>query len=365
MCGSSARRKPEARKIRCLLKYTQKAEITSEITSVRQAGQVIHLDQKNWIELARGYYGRAPEFQKIAQEVVEKSEAGLAIFPLSITHFDETVKILNQERRKRLAKYMMLVSQGWTILPAPMIIEPEIEDACHKHLGLPRYDLQKFAIKKGLSHLVGAQSDIEMEVKDSSNLILKERDLEDLKRYLLGKVDSPEMLLWFMERGREKWELMKRQEWEKVTTEKLEQIRLGSQSEIRDNDLRHRVAIVEYFLKVINPKVITYLYSINVDPRVFIDKFLNSLTKDLQFFLSLPTSCCLVELSHYRDMQRGRKISSHDINDIMSLSIAIPYSDVVLTETMWQQAISQTKLDELRPTTILRSAKGLATVFDE
>jgi hypothetical protein len=303
-------------------------------------------------------------FQKIAKKVVEESESGLAIFPLSITHFDETLKILDSERRQRLAKYMMLVSQGWAILPAPMIIEPEIEDACRKYLGLPTYDLQKFAIKKGMSHLVGAKSDLEIEVKDANSPLLKDVNLKDLKRELLEKVESPEMLLRFMEHGLDKSELMKRQEYAKATTEKLEQIRLTSQSEIRDNDLRRRVAVVEYFLKVINPKVITYLYTINADPKDFVDNFLKSRTKIIQFFLSLPTSYCVVQLSRYRDMQRGRKISPNDMNDIMSLSIAIPYSDVVVTETMWQHAIIQTKLDELRPTIISRSSNELARILD-
>jgi len=332
--------------------------------AVRHEKLVVHLDQKDWIELARGYYGRDREFEEIAQNVVEKSESGLAIFPLSITHFDETLKNLNSERRQRLAKYMILVSQGWAILPAPMIIEPEIEDACRKYLGLPRYDLQKFAIKKGISQLLGAKADLEIEAKDANSPLLKDLHLEDLKRELLEKVESPKMLLWFMERGFDKSELRRRQEEAMATTEKLEQIRLTGQSQIRDNDLRRRVAIVEYFLKVINPKVITFLLSMNVDPRAF-RAVLRNRRRIIRFFQSMPTSYCLVQLSHYRDMQRKRKIDPNDLNDIMSLSIAIPYSDVVVTETMWQTAIIQTKLNELRPTLILRSVKELGPILDQ
>lgn len=110
---------------------------------------VAHLDQWNWIELARGYYGRAPGLQKVAQIVVKKSESGHVIFPLSLIHFDETTRNLNRERRKRLAEYMMLVSQGWAILPAPFILDLEIRNAILKYLGLPQDDLQRFAIKKG------------------------------------------------------------------------------------------------------------------------------------------------------------------------------------------------------------------------
>jgi len=329
--------------------------------AVRQGKHVVHLDQKNWIELARGYYGRTPDLQRIAQKVDEKSQSGQAIFPLSITHFDETTKNLNRERRQRLAKYMMLVSQGWTMLPASTIIVPEIQDACLKYLGLPRYDLQKFAIKKGMSQLLGAKADLV--VKNTNNPFLKDLNLQDLRRELLEKVESPEALLWFMEHGFDRSEVKKRQEKAAASTEELEQIRLIDQSQIRDNDLRRRVTFARYFIQVVNPEVALFLLSINADPKIF-REVLRDRRKIIQFFLSMPTSYCLVQLTHYRDMQRNRKIQPNDLNDIMSLSIAIPYSDVVVTETMWQSAIIQTKLNKLRPTLILKSAKELASILD-
>jgi hypothetical protein len=89
--------------------------------------QVIHLDTKDWIGLARGYYGRALELQKTAKMVLDISESGQAIFPLSLVHFIETVKNQNPGGRKRLAEYVIRVSQGWAILPAPIIIDLEID----------------------------------------------------------------------------------------------------------------------------------------------------------------------------------------------------------------------------------------------
>ncbi len=63
------------------------------------------------------------------------------------------------------------------------------------------------------------------------------------------------------------------------------------------------------------------------------------------------------------DMQRAR-IQTNDLNDIMSLSIAIPYSDVVVTETMWQTAIIQTEINRLRQTRVLRSVKELPPILE-
>jgi hypothetical protein len=62
-------------------------------------------------------------------------------------------------------------------------------------------------------------------------------------------------------------------------------------------------------------------------------------------------------------MQKMRRVQPNDLNDIIGLSIAIPYSDVVVTETMWQTAIIQARLNELRPTLVLRSAKELAPIL--
>jgi hypothetical protein len=315
------------------------------------SSRVIHLDQKNWIELARGYYGRDPDLQEIAENVVKKSESGEAIFPLSIAHFDETLRNMNRERRQRLATYMMLVSRGWAILPAAFIIEPEIENACLKQLGVPCEDLQKFAIKRGLSQLVGAKAHLVDE--DPIHPLPQE-----LKRRLLETLESPETLLFLMQSESVASEWKELQERSIAETEKFERIR-SSWSRIKDNDLRRRATLADYLVKEINPIVVKFLLSIHVKPEVLADKVLRDQEKIIRFFQSMPTSYCLVQLAFYRDMQKMRKVQPNDLNDIMSLSIAIPYSDVVLTETMWQTAIFQAKLNELRPTVVLRSAKEL------
>jgi hypothetical protein len=317
--------------------------------------KVVHLDQKNWIELARGYHGWAPDLRKVAQNVIKKSEYGEAIFPLSIAHLDETVRNLNRERRQRLAIYMMLVSQGWFILPATLIIVPEIENACLKQLGWPCHDLQKFAIKKGVSQLMGAKG------------VLVDRDPTHplpghLKKKLLEKMESPETSLLLMKSGFAESELKKMQEQGLAEVEKFEQIR-SYWARIKDNDLRRTATLADYLVNEISPIAVKFLLSIHVNPEVFAGKVLTDEEKIIRFFQSMPTSYCLVQLAFYRDMQRMRKIQANDLNDIMSLSIAIPYSDVVVTETMWQAAIIQARLNELRPTLVLRSAKELAPIL--
>lgn len=54
-----------------------------------------------------------------------------------------------------------------------------------------------------------------------------------------------------------------------------------------------------------------------------------------------------------RDMLKERKVDPHDLNDIMSLSIALPHCDAGVTEKMWHSMIIQQNLDKLRPTKVL------------
>jgi hypothetical protein len=320
---------------------------------------VIHLDTKDWISLAKGYYDQAHELQKIVENAIRKSELGRVIFPLSLMHFDETVRNLDPDRRKRLANFMILTSRGWGILPASTIIEPEIRNACRRVLGLPLHDLQRFAIGRGLGQLVGAKPTLVYK-KDAEKVLP-----DDLKKKFQEIIEDPKgsTLLFLMEHGVTRAYLKEQQQNSLNLVKRLEKIR-SSDSGIRDNNLRRRVALAKYFATEIDPKVVEFLLSVNADPKSFANKVFKDLRTTIRFFQLMPTSYCLVQLTLFRDMQKWRKIQPNDLYDIMSLSIAIPYSDIVVTERMWQTAIVQTKLDKLYRTTVLKSVRELGPILE-
>jgi hypothetical protein len=318
--------------------------------------KIIHLDQKDWIDLARGYNDQAPEHRKIARIVVSKADSGEAIFPLSLIHFSETVRNLNTERRKRLAKYMMLVSRGWAVLPFPMMFLPELQNAILREIGLPGYNLQGIAIKKGLSQLVGAKGTIVS--KDPRKAVPPQ-----VEKYLLERIESPETLLLLMELGLGESFIKESYSNAIATVGKLEQIRRSWQSRIRDNNLLRRAIITEYLINSIGPPLMTSLLNIHMNPKAFLRIHLTNRQSITQFFQWMPANYCYAQLTLYRDMLKARKIQPNDTHDIISLAMALPYADVVLTEGMWQTAVQQTKLDELRPTTVLRSVTELLPVL--
>ncbi len=312
--------------------------------------KIVFLDTNKWIELARGYHGKAPQLKAIVRGVTKTSESGRALFPISLVQFDETVKNLNLERRKRLAEFMLLISKGWTILPATRIINSEIEDACRAYSGLLRLDLQKFAIKKGVSQMLGAKAGL---VYKKSKARLPKR----VEQHLLDAIDSQSTLLHSMTDWADDRISKSALRVNKEYVRKIEAIR-KKQALVRDKEQLHTGELAKCLLDMI-PEIALFFYGIGQDPRPFLERIMADKDSMIEFLHQTPTAFCNVELSFYRDMLTSRKVQPNDLNDIMMLSVAIPYSDAVVTERMWDKAITQYKLDALRPTKVFSGLTDL------
>jgi hypothetical protein len=58
--------------------------MATEITT-----KIVYFDQKCWIDTAKLYYGHPTgEEKELLGKILQSSEKGRLIFPLSITHFD-------------------------------------------------------------------------------------------------------------------------------------------------------------------------------------------------------------------------------------------------------------------------------------
>lgn len=321
--------------------------------AVRDDPQIVILDTKDWIELSRGHYALAPEFEEIAQIVVEKARSGQVIFPLSVVQFMEIIKNVNQARRQRLAKYVMQVSQGWTVMPALTIFDREIKNFCLQWQGKLGYDLQSFAIRKGLSHMMGAKGTL---LDKDPNRPMPEEE----KRRILEQLDGQWGLLKLMEIGFPESQIREIEDESKATVDTVEKFRQRLQA-IKDKDLRRRTIIADYLVYAMSPRLMQVLSDFPLPITLMIDISTNRQRIE-EFFRAIPTMYCHAQLTLYQNTLL-RTIQPNDDNDIMSLSIAMPYSDVVVTEKIWHDGIRQTKLGELFETKVLRSVKELGQVI--
>jgi hypothetical protein len=91
--------------------------------------KVIYLDQNHWIELSRAAHSRASRAETpMVLDMLRRARAsGRACFPLSYAHYVETRKQRIPDRRRRLATFMLELSDGMTLAPPPVVLRREIE----------------------------------------------------------------------------------------------------------------------------------------------------------------------------------------------------------------------------------------------
>ena len=238
---------------------------------------------------------------------------------------------------------MVRLSKGCSFSPnVNSIIEMEIRQVVRFRYGLASTDIGKYIFGKGIGHLVGAVPKI-VSKKGTPELP------DQIKQELLDLLDRPESLYSILT-GRHKIPRSIRAH-DIEATKAMEGIR-KERSEIKDNKLRRRLELARFLRDIIVQKLAKVLFEMNLPKDSIIKAGWSE--KDFREFLnSIPTALCLFTLTLERDQQLQRPIPVNDINDIWALSLAIPYSNIVVTENMWSSISRQSKLDVLCNTIIV------------
>jgi len=281
--------------------------------------------------------------------ILKASESGSVIFPLSLIHHAETCKISNVKRRRKLASLMVTLSKGYSFSPyVESIIEMEIRQEVRIRYGLPPIDLGKHVFGKGIGHFIGAIPEI-VSRKDAPELP------NQIRQELLDLLDSPEALYTVLAGYRKIPSLIQRYDVE--ATRRMEFIR-KERLKIKDNRLRRKVEFARFLRDIIAQKLAKVLIEMNLPKDTIIRKGWSE--RDFKEFLNnIPTALCLFTLTLEGDQQLKRPIPVNDIYDIWALSLAIPYSDIVVTEKMWTSISRQSKLNEACNTIVVPSIDEL------
>lgn len=313
--------------------------------------KVVYLDQKCWIEIAKMYYGETSKHEReLVEKILEASEKCEVIFPLSMSHLEETTKISDVKRKDELASLMVRLSKGYSFQPYFILtIRAEIRNIVLKKLGLPPINVRNYILKQGISNLVGGGKPTLVPRKGAKSLELP----EDIKKELLDLLESPKVLEFSLKQKLPKSLYQNKRELTEIFEKNRQKL-----SEFKDNNLRKRAFLAWNIRAVVVPELAKILYESGL-PKDFIIKE-NSTRKDIEEFLdSIPTALCLFTLIHQRDQQLQRPIQANDFHDIWFLTLALPYSDIVITERMWTSISRQAKLDKKCNTKILSSINEL------
>jgi hypothetical protein len=311
--------------------------------------KIIYLDQNGWIDLAKIYYGNPTESEKnLLNKIINASEKDTTIFPISMIHLNETCSISKPRWRQQLSSLMASISKCYTLTPYwNRILDIEIQNLVLKTLGLPQINIRKIWLGKGIPHLIGETPSVVSDKKIDPKII------EKLEKDLLEKLEDPKTLEFLLA---SKFSSKSIERDERNTIKEFEKIR-SNLYKIKDNNRRFNYFLAHNITATIAPRLVKTLINFNLPPE-FINKIIPH--RDIEkFLMSIPTALCEFTLLFQRDQQLQRPIEVNDIADIWHLTLAIPYSDIVVTERMWVSISKQSKLDQKCNTIILSSIKQL------
>lgn len=316
----------------------------------------VYLDQNKWIDLAKARAGRKEQarFVEVLQAAQEAVRAGDASFPLTAQHYYETSNRGARESREHLAATMLGLSQGDAIAPPQVVVPYEIEVALIKQLQLPN-DLppavQVFG--KGANHVFNTDM-FTYEAPDE----YEGRPLPAELQAMVAVAGST-MMEFAVLAGPPSSETTRLalSEHMRLTGSKFAR----GQQELRDRvaDMRHgrledamtATAIVD----ILDP-LAAVCTRLGVDPgRLFAGgaEVLSPLV------YAIPSRWVEREMRRQRHTNPQKQWEGNDLNDVMALSVAVPYCDVVVTERQWAHFANVAKLDQRFKTKVIRDLREL------
>ena len=263
-----------------------------------------------------------------------------------MVHYIETAKEMKEERKDRLARFMVKLSGGYSILPFPAVREAEVNQAILRQLGrTPTMNIKDLVVKKGIDHALGAEFDL---AKVSEKFQNNVSDLLGNEDTLVKILTDPTLLRTSREMGKDDMEIV----------EKLEEDRRKLLAQCPDKEMRLRIAIAQMAEGSIMPIVVTELKRLGLPVQELAQTF-ETPEAAKAFILGMPTMDFWINLHIERDNDIGRKIDRNDTNDIAFLSMAVPYCDVVVTEKFWAHKLRSKGFDAKYNCEILTSVSDL------
>jgi len=312
--------------------------------------KVVYLDQNAWIELFKEREGKTHngKIEAALLAVTSASSAGEAVFPMSIVHLMETAHIGNERKRLRLGGFMYSISMGYTIFPFTSAIRLEVRDLVRRMKGLPPANLRGMVVGRGIGGMFGARPSI-------SYAVSPPKEIQDL---LQRVVESPRMIRWALRNKEVMKHARELRKLEGAIVAGMEKDRLAL-SKIRDPKLRRTFDLRNYLVGDLLSKFAAAAIEMDLDKSKA--PLLDTPQALEEFLQRVPTAYALWTLSYHRDVQFQRPIKGNDFHDVAALSVAIPYSDIVITEKMFADIAHKGRLDSVDRTLILSSVESLAS----
>jgi hypothetical protein len=310
----------------------------------------LYLDQNKWIDLARARYRRAEgePFQDSLRAVQAAVEAGKLAVPFSVINALEAMAPRDSGRRDRLARFMVDLSGNRTVLPCFVIWPWEVRNAIYQLFGRPEPTaIRPALVRRGLANAFGKVARVSGPTAEVELAALRE-------------IQSPEMTLELLV---EAGDARDRVEQARASDEKIasfcERVRERANADLTPEQRRAAEFALLLFEEGPTRPMLTAAreelgftltdFQARVNPREAFNRFTDS----------IPTLDVMVTLTVARDKDLVRPIHRNDLRDLVWLSVALPYSNVFVSENYWGHQVHSTGLDGKYGTVLITDLRQL------
>ncbi len=323
----------------------------------------IYLDQNIWIELAKGILqgSSGTKMERIINKMRAKIENGEWAFPLSLIHYIETSKRLNDRTRQELAGVMGYFSKNYTVAPFLVYKSDEFFVSLQYLDGLisDKLSMKNKIIKPDIANMFGMDfNDFEI----TSELFVDD-EKKSMKNDFLQFIKNNDMFSRSVANLSSEKNATNLQKDAEFYAKYYEEARNQLHDAIRDKHkkYRYRGFLLKYFMVMFDDEL-RLLHSNalekNID-AIFPKKTFKNYESTMNFLCAAPSFHVNATLTYEIMNDKHRKLSGNDYFDISFLSTAIPYCDVVVTERSWTSIAKKYKLDTTYDTKIFSKIDDL------
>lgn len=333
--------------------------------------KLVYLDLNHWIYLSQAAAGggKGAAFEGALACCREAKAAGDAVFVLSAAHYMELTKIRDPAQRRRIADVMEDLSSFTTLLDRQIVVRMEIESMLdYRFGGASSAYLPVNLLGHGMGHAFGmkggfhvastttgkdASDDLRARIGDEEfESLIRTVNLEGERMLLRGPEDSeiPELLKLGYRADVAEQGARQRAKQEAEQRERHRGTPWGAGQKLADVVLAREAAL----------ELLELLYPALKRRGVHeIADLFSSRDAAREVISSMPTSyvSALLKTEQHRNLSKAWV--SNDIFDIDSMSLAVPYCDIVVTEKYRWHDLRKANLEVRMNTVILRTLKEL------
>jgi len=307
----------------------------------------VYLDQNHWVYLARAIQGRPRTAAEADAALVVQAgvEAGLASFPLSLAHVEETWRRRRADKRIPLADTMSAISRNHAIAPPWALLPAEIDRALASRFGEPATPrtIQPFGI--GLSHMTAGRAP-QLDPKIVQALlsrypVLDARRVTDWIDALMRSGPNADLPFEGMQPPpRDLAEAFAVEE-----QAQLERFREFAAT----SDEKERGVAARMFLDIRDA-----VHEAQIRTTVSTDELLALGAEGVTSFMQdLPSRDAMLALATVQHRNPQTRWEPNDLNDLVYVSLAVGYCDIVVTERKWAAILNASDVPARRRTVVL------------